>query len=60
MVIFQHSFSFVQAATSQTPDICGAASDEMILYQNFQKEIASLLLGGSLGEQIFKEELKVV
>ncbi|MDR2191118.1 MAG: hypothetical protein LBP53_08395 [Candidatus Peribacteria bacterium] len=55
VLVFQHSFSFAQS-TSSSPenDVCGAPAPMMLLYQQFQSEMASALLGGGLGEKIFE------
>lgn len=47
-LLFQFSFFSVQASTPPTssPEVCATPSREMILYQRFQEEMASKLLGG--------------
>jgi len=44
MLVFQHSFPVFAQATKEIPDICGAPAPHMILYQQFQQEISTLLL----------------
>jgi hypothetical protein len=63
MLIFQHSFSFIQAQSSPTasaeqmPAACSAPPPMMLQYQQFQNEMASALLGGAFGEKKFEAEV---
>ncbi|MDR2415137.1 MAG: hypothetical protein LBD75_00540 [Candidatus Peribacteria bacterium] len=63
MLVFQHSFSFIQAQSSsdtafeQLPPACSAPPPLMLQYQQFQNEMASALLGGAFGEKKFESEV---
>ncbi|MDR0860484.1 MAG: hypothetical protein LBO09_05980 [Candidatus Peribacteria bacterium] len=61
ILLIQPAFSLAQ--TSQPPDtqsdVCGAPGETMLLYQKFQRDISSALLGGVLGEKIFQTEFSV-
>ncbi|MDR3169681.1 MAG: hypothetical protein LBU27_08310 [Candidatus Peribacteria bacterium] len=61
LLLIQPVFLFAQntQSTSDT-DICAAPGETMLLYQRFQQEMASALLGGVLGEHIFNAEFSVM
>ncbi|MDR2540396.1 MAG: hypothetical protein LBD11_01085 [Candidatus Peribacteria bacterium] len=60
--MIQPAFSLAQTTQPQITqaDICGAPGETMLLYQKFQRDISSALLGGILGEKIFKSELNIM
>jgi hypothetical protein len=64
VLVVQVSFSGfqVQAATPSTssPEVCATPSREMMLYQQFQEEMAHSLLGGDFGEMLFNYDKKFV
>jgi hypothetical protein len=60
-LLMQPVFSLAQTnqPTNDT-DICAAPGETMLLYQRFQQDMASVLLGGILGEQMFDAQFSVM
>ncbi|GHV25689.1 hypothetical protein FACS1894176_04840 [Bacteroidia bacterium] len=61
ILLIQPAFSLAQTTQAQTTeaDVCGTPGETMLLYQKFQRDISSALLGGVLGEKIFQTEFSI-
>lgn len=58
LFLFESTFSFA-ATSNEIPEVCSIPSSGMTLYQKFQEEMKSALLGGNFGQIVFDASISV-